>query len=124
MTIPLPLPLRGDAPPPEPPSFDGADGSGGAGPRTPGWKALPGELGPEDRAFAERIRRPIDRGGLGVTAVAERATVPGDADAAATGTDAHTPVPAVAPRAPAAPSWTAPGPVRRAGGRARADGWQ
>ncbi|WP_411073754.1 DUF2690 domain-containing protein [Streptomyces sp. cmx-4-7] len=38
----------------------------------PGWKALPEELDPEVRAFTERIRRLIDRSGLGVTAVAER----------------------------------------------------
>ncbi|WP_159041782.1 helix-turn-helix domain-containing protein, partial [Streptomyces aureus] len=38
----------------------------------PGWKALPEELDPEVRAFTERLRRLIDRSGLGVTAVAER----------------------------------------------------
>ncbi|MEU2115381.1 DUF2690 domain-containing protein [Streptomyces sp. NPDC016459] len=38
----------------------------------PGWKALPDELDPEVRAFTERLRRLIDRSGLGVTAVAER----------------------------------------------------
>ncbi|OKJ68006.1 helix-turn-helix domain-containing protein [Streptomyces sp. CB02261] len=38
----------------------------------PGWKALPDELDPEVRAFTERLRRVIDRSGLGVTAVAER----------------------------------------------------
>ncbi|MEW1900345.1 MULTISPECIES: hypothetical protein [unclassified Streptomyces] len=38
----------------------------------PGWKTLPDELDPEVRAFTERIRRLIDRSGLGVTAVAER----------------------------------------------------
>ncbi|MFI9120326.1 DUF2690 domain-containing protein [Streptomyces bikiniensis] len=38
----------------------------------PGWKALPEELDPEVRAFTERIRRLIDRSGLGVTALAER----------------------------------------------------
>ncbi|MEV4941090.1 helix-turn-helix domain-containing protein [Streptomyces zaomyceticus] len=38
----------------------------------PGWKSLPDELDPEVRAFTERIRRLIDRSGLGVTAVAER----------------------------------------------------
>ncbi|MGW9448292.1 DUF2690 domain-containing protein [Streptomyces sp. NPDC055632] len=38
----------------------------------PGWKALPDELDPEVRAFTERIRRLIDRSGLGVAAVAER----------------------------------------------------
>ncbi|MFJ4868995.1 DUF2690 domain-containing protein [Streptomyces sp. NPDC088757] len=38
----------------------------------PGWKALPEELDPEVRAFTERIRRLIDRSGLGVVAVAER----------------------------------------------------
>ncbi|MFC9706233.1 DUF2690 domain-containing protein [Streptomyces sp. NPDC056943] len=38
----------------------------------PGWKALPDELDPDVRAFAERLRRLIDRSGLGVTAVAER----------------------------------------------------
>ncbi|KOX17214.1 MULTISPECIES: helix-turn-helix domain-containing protein [unclassified Streptomyces] len=39
----------------------------------PGWKALPEELDPEVRAFTELIRRLIDRSGLGVVAVAERA---------------------------------------------------
>ncbi|MFE5943774.1 DUF2690 domain-containing protein [Streptomyces sp. NPDC056480] len=38
----------------------------------PGWKALPEELDPDVRAFTERLRRLIDRSGLGVTAVAER----------------------------------------------------
>ncbi|MFD3533146.1 DUF2690 domain-containing protein [Streptomyces sp. NPDC058664] len=38
----------------------------------PGWKALPDELDPEVRAFTERLRRLIDRSGLGITAVAER----------------------------------------------------
>ncbi|MFF7846758.1 DUF2690 domain-containing protein [Streptomyces sp. NPDC007910] len=38
----------------------------------PGWKALPEELDPEVRAFTERIRRLVDRSGLGVVAVAER----------------------------------------------------
>ncbi|MFF3840337.1 DUF2690 domain-containing protein [Streptomyces sp. NPDC001930] len=38
----------------------------------PGWKALPEELDPDLRAFTERLRRLIDRSGLGVTAVAER----------------------------------------------------
>ncbi|MCX4982953.1 XRE family transcriptional regulator [Streptomyces sp. NBC_00572] len=37
-----------------------------------GWKALPEELDPDVRAFTERLRRLIDRSGLGVTAVAER----------------------------------------------------
>ncbi|WP_405871687.1 DUF2690 domain-containing protein [Streptomyces zaomyceticus] len=38
----------------------------------PGWKSLPDELDPDVRAFTERLRRLIDRSGLGVTAVAER----------------------------------------------------
>ncbi|MEU2242690.1 DUF2690 domain-containing protein [Streptomyces sp. NPDC018338] len=38
----------------------------------PGWKALSDELDPDVRAFTERLRRLIDRSGLGVTAVAER----------------------------------------------------
>ncbi|MFJ5141070.1 DUF2690 domain-containing protein [Streptomyces sp. NPDC088707] len=38
----------------------------------PGWKALPEEVDPDVRAFTERLRRLIDRSGLGVTAVAER----------------------------------------------------
>ncbi|MFC9791891.1 DUF2690 domain-containing protein [Streptomyces sp. NPDC127584] len=38
----------------------------------PGWKALPDELDPDVRAFTERLRRLIERSGLGVTAVAER----------------------------------------------------
>ncbi|MFJ4339081.1 hypothetical protein [Streptomyces sp. NPDC088915] len=38
----------------------------------PGWKALPEGLDPEARASTERIRRLIDRSGLGVVAVAER----------------------------------------------------
>ncbi|MFK3735317.1 DUF2690 domain-containing protein [Streptomyces sp. NPDC088090] len=38
----------------------------------PAWKALPGELDPDVRAFAERLRLVIDRSGLGVAAVAER----------------------------------------------------
>ncbi|MEU7536556.1 DUF2690 domain-containing protein [Streptomyces narbonensis] len=38
----------------------------------PGWKALSDELDPDVRAFAERLRRLVDRSGLGVTAVAER----------------------------------------------------
>ncbi|WP_435974457.1 DUF2690 domain-containing protein [Streptomyces sp. Qhu_M48] len=38
----------------------------------PGWKALPDELDPDVRAFTERLRRLVDRSGLGVTAVAER----------------------------------------------------
>ncbi|MEU2079737.1 DUF2690 domain-containing protein [Streptomyces sp. NPDC013489] len=38
----------------------------------PGWKVLPEELDPDVRAFTERLRRLIDRSGLGVTAVAER----------------------------------------------------
>ncbi|MER7622520.1 DUF2690 domain-containing protein [Streptomyces sp. NPDC126503] len=38
----------------------------------PGWKPLPEELAPEIRAFTERMRRSIDRSGLGVLAVAER----------------------------------------------------
>ncbi|MET9541171.1 DUF2690 domain-containing protein [Streptomyces sp. NPDC006553] len=38
----------------------------------PGWKALPEELDPDVRAFTERLRRLVDRSGLGVTAVAER----------------------------------------------------
>ncbi|MFE0734030.1 DUF2690 domain-containing protein [Streptomyces sp. NPDC058855] len=38
----------------------------------PGWKPLPEELAPEIRAFTERMRRLIDRSGLGVLAVAER----------------------------------------------------
>ncbi|MFF8508694.1 helix-turn-helix domain-containing protein [Streptomyces sp. NPDC015492] len=38
----------------------------------PGWKALPEELDPDVRAFTERLRRLIERSGLGVTAVAER----------------------------------------------------
>ncbi|WP_435185205.1 DUF2690 domain-containing protein [Streptomyces sp. bgisy126] len=110
----------------------------------PGWKTPPDELGPEVRAFTERIRRLIDRSGLSVTAVTvararvgaagvevrrsaacsaswaritgaapgdtvsvevagatERATVPEDADPAATGTDAYTPMLAVAPGAAA-----------------------
>ncbi|MEU3691662.1 helix-turn-helix domain-containing protein [Streptomyces narbonensis] len=37
-----------------------------------GWKALSDELDPDVRAFAERLRRMVDRSGLGVTAVAER----------------------------------------------------
>ncbi|MGW0118148.1 DUF2690 domain-containing protein [Streptomyces sp. NPDC003327] len=36
------------------------------------WKALPDELDPDVRAFTERLRRLIDRSGLGVVAVAER----------------------------------------------------
>ncbi|MFF9499491.1 DUF2690 domain-containing protein [Streptomyces sp. NPDC014656] len=36
------------------------------------WKALPGELDPDVRAFTERLRLVIDRSGLGVAAVAER----------------------------------------------------
>lgn len=38
----------------------------------PGWKALPDELDPDVRAFTERLRRLVDRSGLGVSAVAER----------------------------------------------------
>ncbi|MGW6394564.1 DUF2690 domain-containing protein [Streptomyces sp. NPDC055103] len=38
----------------------------------PGWKALPDELDPDVRTFTERLRRLVDRSGLGVTAVAER----------------------------------------------------
>ncbi|MFF4173196.1 DUF2690 domain-containing protein [Streptomyces sp. NPDC001744] len=38
----------------------------------PGWKALPDGLDPETRALTERMRRLIDRSGLGVMAVAER----------------------------------------------------
>ncbi|MFI6419830.1 DUF2690 domain-containing protein [Streptomyces sp. NPDC050842] len=38
----------------------------------PGWKALSDELDPDVRAFVERLRRLVDRSGLGVTAVAER----------------------------------------------------
>ena len=38
----------------------------------PGWKALSDELDPDVRAFTERLRRLVDRSGLGVTAVAER----------------------------------------------------
>ncbi|WP_405856832.1 XRE family transcriptional regulator [Streptomyces sp. NBC_00090] len=38
----------------------------------PGWKALSDELDPDVRAFVERLRRMVDRSGLGVTAVAER----------------------------------------------------
>ncbi|MEU3431274.1 helix-turn-helix domain-containing protein [Streptomyces gardneri] len=38
----------------------------------PGWKALSDELDPDVRAFAERLRRLVDRSGLGVSAVAER----------------------------------------------------
>ncbi|WP_329621619.1 XRE family transcriptional regulator [Streptomyces sp. NBC_01255] len=38
----------------------------------PGWKTLSDELDPDVRAFAERLRRLVDRSGLGVTAVAER----------------------------------------------------
>ncbi|MFE0649022.1 DUF2690 domain-containing protein [Streptomyces sp. NPDC059534] len=38
----------------------------------PRWKPLPGELDPDIRAFTERLRRLIDRSGLGVVAVAER----------------------------------------------------
>ncbi|MFJ9429095.1 DUF2690 domain-containing protein [Streptomyces sp. NPDC101490] len=37
-----------------------------------GWKALPGELDPDIRAFTERIRRLVDRSGLAVTALADR----------------------------------------------------
>ncbi|MFF5500958.1 DUF2690 domain-containing protein [Streptomyces roseolus] len=36
------------------------------------WKALSGELDPDVRTFAERLRRVIDRSGLGLAAVAER----------------------------------------------------
>ncbi|MEU2546450.1 DUF2690 domain-containing protein [Streptomyces roseolus] len=36
------------------------------------WKALSGELDPDVRTFAERLRLVIDRSGLGVAAVAER----------------------------------------------------
>lgn len=38
----------------------------------PAWKALSGELDPDVRTFAERLRLVIDRSGLGVAAVAER----------------------------------------------------
>ncbi|MFE5915324.1 DUF2690 domain-containing protein [Streptomyces wedmorensis] len=38
----------------------------------PRWKALPDELDPDIRAFTERLRRLVDRSGLGVAAVAER----------------------------------------------------
>ncbi|MFI9112155.1 helix-turn-helix domain-containing protein [Streptomyces venezuelae] len=38
----------------------------------PGWKALPDELDPDISAFTERLRRLVDRSGLGVSAVAER----------------------------------------------------
>ncbi|MFJ2784897.1 MULTISPECIES: DUF2690 domain-containing protein [unclassified Streptomyces] len=37
-----------------------------------GWKALPGELDPDVRAFTERLRRLVDRSGLAVTALADR----------------------------------------------------
>ncbi|MGW6418735.1 DUF2690 domain-containing protein [Streptomyces sp. NPDC055055] len=38
----------------------------------PRWKALPDELDPDILAFTERLRRLVDRSGLGVVAVAER----------------------------------------------------
>ncbi|MFB7587897.1 DUF2690 domain-containing protein [Streptomyces sp. NPDC056169] len=38
----------------------------------PGWKALSDELDPDVRAFTERLRRLVDRSGLGVGALAER----------------------------------------------------
>ncbi|MFE5510195.1 DUF2690 domain-containing protein [Streptomyces sp. NPDC056529] len=70
---------------------------------------------------------PGDTVSVEVAGATERATVPEDTDPAATGTDAYTrcsPSPRGRPRAPAAPSRTAPGPVRRARRGARADGWQ
>lgn len=36
------------------------------------WRALPGELDPQVREFAEQLRRVVDRTGLSVAAVADR----------------------------------------------------
>ncbi|MFI6642205.1 DUF2690 domain-containing protein [Streptomyces sp. NPDC050504] len=38
----------------------------------PRWKALPEELDPEVREFADQLRRLVDRSGLGIAAVADR----------------------------------------------------
>src|SRR5690349_7203394 len=43
----------------------------GGGPM-PRWKALPDELDPHMREFAEQLRRVVDRTGLSVAAVADR----------------------------------------------------